>query len=454
LFLPDRFIRGNCPRCGAADQYGDACEVCGATYQPTELGNPVSVISGVTPIERESEHYFFKLRDFEDFLRGWTTGGHLQEATQRKLAEWFADGLRDWDISRDAPYFGFLIPGTEDKYFYVWLDAPIGYMASFMNWCARSGEAFQAYWGKDATTELYHFIGKDIVYFHALFWPAMLRGAGYRTPDGVFAHGFLTVNGEKMSKSRGTFIRARSYLDHLPAEYLRYYFAAKLSDGVEDLDLNLDDFIARVNADLVGKYVNIASRCAGFISKRFDGALGAQLDRPALFERFTAAGEEIAAHFEARRFSAAMRAIMALADEANAYVNERQPWVIARDPARDDELQAVCTSALAAFMQLTIYLKPVLPATAAAAEAFLALGDLGWEDAAQPPTGQTINQFRPLLTRVDRAAVDAMLDASRKDLAPATTPTQSQTKTPWNRSPSMISLASTCVRRASSRPNR
>lgn len=421
MFLPDRFIRGECPRCGAADQYGDSCESCGATYQPTDLKNAKSVLSGATPVEKESEHYFFQLDDFREFLHDWTRGGHLQEAVTHKLDEWFKAGLKDWDISRDAPYFGFQIPGTKDKFFYVWLDAPIGYMASLRNLCARRDDLdFDRYFAPDSKAELHHFIGKDIVYFHALFWPAMLKGAGYRTPTAIHAHGFLTVNGEKMSKSRGTFIRGRTYLDHLPAEYLRYYFAAKLSAAVEDLDLNLDDFVARVNSDLVGKYVNIASRCAGFITKRFDGALGDTQDRPELLQAVAAAAEEIAALYESRQYSQAVRRIMALADNANAYINEREPWIIAKglatDNARAGELQAICNTALNAFRVLTIYLKPILPITAAAAEEFLGVEALDWTDIEQPLSNHRINKFKPLLQRVDPDAIAAMLTASKQDL--------------------------------------
>ncbi|ROO27731.1 methionyl-tRNA synthetase [Salinisphaera orenii MK-B5] len=431
MFLPDRFIRGECPKCGTPEQYGDACEACGATYQPTELKNAVSVLSGATPVERDSEHYFFQLADFEDFLHRWTRSEHLQEAVTRKLDEWFEAGLKDWDISRDAPYFGFKIPGTDDKYFYVWLDAPIGYMASFANLCARRDDLdFDAFWKAGSEAELYHFIGKDIVYFHALFWPAMLEGAGYRTPTAIHAHGFLTVNGEKMSKSRGTFIKARTWLEHLPAEFLRYYFAAKLSGKVEDLDLNLDDFVARINSDLVGKYVNIASRCANFISKRFDGRLADTLDRPALFERFAGAADEIGQHYEQRRFAQAIRQIMALADEANAYVAERAPWQLAKEDGREDELQQICTTALALFAQLTIYLKPVLPDTAERAEAFLNVEPLSWADLATPVSG-TIRKFKPLLRRVEQPAIDKMLAASREDLAakpaPQSEPAQDST---------------------------
>ncbi|RJS94485.1 methionine--tRNA ligase [Salinisphaera sp. Q1T1-3] len=427
MFLPDRFIRGECPNCGAADQYGDACEVCGATYQPTELGNPVSVLSGATPIERDSEHYFFKLADFEAFLRDWMRGDRLQAAMTRKLDEWFATGLRDWDISRDAPYFGFQIPGTEDKYFYVWLDAPIGYMAAFQNLIDQRGDpelTFDRFWGRDSDAELYHFIGKDIVYFHALFWPAMLEGAGYRTPSAIHAHGFVTVNGEKMSKSRGTFIKARTWLDHVDAEFLRYYFAAKLTHRVEDLDLNFDDFMARINADLVGKYVNIASRSANFITKRFDGRLAAELDRPELAQHFAAQSETIADHFESRRYAQAIRAIMGLADEANAYVAERAPWQLAKEDGREAELQAICTTALELFRQLTIYLKPVLPATAERAEAFLQIAPLTWADLAHPLLDHDIARFKPLLRRVEQPAIDKMIEASKEDLEAAAAPAQ------------------------------
>ncbi len=427
MFLPDRFIRGECPKCGAPDQYGDACEVCGATYQPTDLKNAVSVLSGATPVERDSEHYFFQLADFEEFLHDWTRSDHLQEAVTRKLDEWFEAGLRDWDISRDAPYFGFRIPDSDDKYFYVWLDAPIGYMASFKNLCARRDDLdFDTFWGPDSTAEVYHFIGKDIVYFHALFWPAMLKGANFRTPTAIHAHGFLTVNGEKMSKSRGTFIKGRTYLEHLPAEFLRYYFTAKLSGKVEDLDLNLYDFVARINSDLVGKYVNIASRCANFISKRFDGRLADTLDQPDLFDAFANASDEIAELYENRHFAQAMRRIMALADEANAYVNERQPWVIAKDEARAGELQRVCTTALNLFAQLSIYLKPVLPETAARAETFLNSGALTWACLGHARTGTSINKFKPLLRRIEKPAIDAMIAASKEDLVATPAPTKQE----------------------------
>jgi len=420
MFLPDRFIKGECPRCGAGDQYGDSCEACGATYAPTELKNPVSAVSGAKPVEKETEHFFFKLSAFADFLKRWVhEPGHLQPEVAHKVNEWLEAGLRDWDITRDAPYFGFEIPDAPGKYFYVWLDAPIGYMASFLHLCREQGLDFDEYWGADSTAELHHFIGKDIIYFHALFWPAMLHGAGFRTPSAIHAHGFLTVNGEKMSKSRGTFIRARTYLDHLDPQYLRYYFAAKLGPGIDDIDLNFDDFIQRVNADLVGKVVNIASRCAGFIRKRFGNRLADSLVDPDLFVGFLDAGEQIARLYENREFGKAMREIMALADAANQFIDERKPWVIAKDTARDDELQAVCTQGLNLFRILVTYLKPVLPRLAEASEAFLDIGDQPWPDVAtQPLLGHRINDFKPLLLRVDPAKVQAMVEASRENLAP------------------------------------
>jgi len=420
MFLPDRFIRGECPRCGAKDQYGDSCEECGATYSPSDLKNPVSVLSGAPPIEKESEHYFVRLGDFSEMLRGWVEGQgrfpSVQPEIANKLDEWFQVGLRDWDISRDSPYFGFQIPGTVDKYFYVWLDAPIGYMASFRNFCDREGLDFEAFWGKDSEAELYHFIGKDIAYFHTLFWPAQLHGAGFRTPSAVFCHGFLTVDGQKMSKSRGTFIKARTYLEHLDAEYLRYYLACKLTSGIEDLDLNLDDFVQRVNSDLVGKVVNIASRCAGFITKQFAGQLAEDLDAPSLHEEFIEQGQSIAAHFEAREFGKAIREIMALADRANQYIDERKPWVIAKEEDKEMELQSVCTMGLELFRVLMIYLKPVLPEMAKKAEAFLQTSELGWKDLPTSLVGGTIEPFVPLMVRVEKDAVTAMVEASREEL--------------------------------------
>jgi len=416
MFLPDRFIRGECPRCGAPGQYGDSCEACGATYSPTELVNPVSVLSGGAPVERESLHYFFRLADFEALLRTWTSAGHLQEEVTNKLNEWFAEGLREWDISRDAPYFGFRIPDTEDKYFYVWLDAPIGYMASCRNWCEHSGRDFDSYWNRDSAAELYHFIGKDIIYFHALFWPAMLAGAGLRTPSAIFAHGFLTVDGQKMSKSRGTFIKARTYLEHLNPEYLRYYFAAKLGSGIDDLDLNLADFQQRVNSDLVGKVVNIASRCAGFINKRFSGKLADTCTEPELYEEFIRASDAIAADYEAREFGHAIRRIMALADRANQYIDTGKPWLLVKQKGQEQAVQDICSVGINLFRILATWLQPVLPAMAREAETFLNIQPLTWEAIHTPLTGHTINQFTPLLTRVDQEKVTAMLEDAKPTL--------------------------------------
>ncbi|MFN3919597.1 MAG: methionine--tRNA ligase [Methylohalobius sp.] len=419
MFLPDRFIKGECPRCGAQDQYGDSCEACGATYSPTELKNPRSAVSGAKPVEKETEHYFFKLSQFREFLAEWVHQGRLQPEVVHKVDEWLKADLKDWDITRDAPYFGFEIPDAPGKFFYVWLDAPVGYMASFKRLCQERGLDFEDYFGPEATAELYHFIGKDIVYFHVLFWPAMLRGAGLRTPTAVFAHGFLTINGEKMSKSRGTFIKARTYLDHLDPQYLRYYFAAKLGAGVEDIDLNFDDFIQRVNADLVGKVVNIASRCAGFVHKRFAGVLAESLPDPDLFRRFCLAGEEIAKWYEAREFGKAMREIMALADAANQYIDAHKPWVLAKDPAKEKELLAVCTQALNLYRLIVAYLKPVLPRLARDSEAFLNLPEQKWPDrSAQPLLAHRIFEFRPLILRVDPSRIAAVLEASRESLEP------------------------------------
>ncbi|HET7306879.1 MAG TPA: methionine--tRNA ligase [Gammaproteobacteria bacterium] len=417
MFLPDRFIRGECPRCGAADQYGDSCENCGATYSPSELKNPVSVVSGTPPVEKESVHYFVQLSDFEVMLKDWTRGGHVHESVRRKLDEWFEAGLKDWDISRDAPYFGFEIPDAPGKYFYVWLDAPIGYMASFKNLCERTpGLDFDAFWGADSHAELYHFIGKDIIYFHALFWPAMLSAAGFRTPTAVFAHGFLTVDGKKMSKSRGTFIQARTYLDHLDPEYLRYYFAAKLGPGLDDIDLSLEDFRQRVNSDLVGKLVNIASRAAGFIHKGSNGRLADTLMEPALYADFVAAADSIAMACENREFSRAVREVMALADRANAFVDEHKPWQLNKDPANADEVQAVCTQALNLFRVLAIYLAPVLPALAEKSAEFLNVEPFRWTDLDKPLLGSEINPFKPMMQRIDQKDIQAMIDASREDL--------------------------------------
>jgi len=413
MFLPDRFVKGTCPRCGARDQNGDNCEVCGATYTPADLIDPVSVVSGATPVERESEHYFVKLGDFEPLLRAWVSTDRLQPEIVNKLDEWFAEQLRDWDISRDAPYFGFEIPGAPGKYFYVWFDAPIGYIASFEALRAARGLDFDAYWGPDSEAELYHFIGKDIPYFHCLFWPAMLHGAGFRMPTSVFVHGWLTVNGEKMSKSRGTFITGRAFLDHLDPEHLRYYYAARLGEALADIDLSFQDFVHRVNSDLVGKVVNIASRCAGFLERTFAGRLGPRLDRPELHARAAAEGETIAADFEGRGYNRAVRRIMAIADEANRYIDERKPWEIARDESRRDELQAVLTTGINLFRTLMVYLKPILPRTAWKAEQFLEVPPLEWADAGRPLFEHPIRHYQPLTRRVDEARIAQMIEASK-----------------------------------------
>ena len=419
MFLPDRFVRGTCPFCGAEDQYGDACENCSKTYTPADLIDPISVLSGTTPVKRESEHYFFKLSEYGDRLKAWMKDANLDRNVVAKLREWFEAGLRDWDISRDAPYFGFRIPGTEDKYFYVWLDAPVGYPASFKNLCDRRGDLdFDEYWRPGHDTEVYHFIGKDIMYFHTLFWPAVLSGAGFRTPNSVFVHGFLTVNGQKMSKSRGTFIKARTYLDNLDPSYLRYYYAAKLGPTIEDIDLNLEDFTARVNSDLVGKLINIASRCAGFINKRFDNTLADSLADEALFAEIADASEPIAEHYEKREFSKAMRMIMTLADKANRYIDEHKPWVMIKNESQRNDVQAVCTQGLNLFRSLMIYLAPVLPEVADKARDFLREEQWRWSDASTPLLGESIRKFQPLLTRIEPDRVANMVEQSKDATAP------------------------------------
>jgi methionyl-tRNA synthetase len=415
LFLADRYVTGTCPKCKSADQYGDNCEACGSTYSPSELIDPRSSISGATPIEKDSEHFFFALPEFRDMLSQWTRSGTLQDPVANKLREWLDTELQEWDISRDAPYFGFEIPGSPGKFFYVWLDAPIGYMASFKHLCDRTEYNFDDYWQKGKDTELYHFIGKDIINFHTLFWPAMLTSAGYRTPSAVHVHGFLTVDGTKMSKSRGTFINARTYLDHLNPEYLRYFLAAKLSNGIDDLDLNLDDFAQRVNSDLVGKVVNIASRCAGFIGKGFDGYLADNLDNPNLLAEMQAAKNVIGDYFQSREYSKAIRLIMSLADKANQYINDKEPWIIAKTDKQSPELQAICSSGINAFRLLMCYLKPVLPKMAADAEQFLSIEPLLWDDADSLLLGHKINKFKPLMTRVESDKVQAMVDATQKE---------------------------------------
>ena len=425
MFLPDRYVKGTCPKCSADDQYGDACEACGATYSPSELKDAVSVLSGAAPVEKESEHLFFNLPNYEQMLKDWTKAGHLQPQVANKLDEWFEQGLRAWDISRDAPYFGFEIPGEKDKYFYVWLDAPIGYIASFKKFCQQNADIdFDEYWGEDSQTKLYHFIGKDIIYFHALFWPAMLSGSGFRTPSNIFAHGFLTINGEKMSKSRGTFIKARSYLTHLSAEYLRYYFAAKLSSRIEDIDLNMEDFQNRVNADLVGKVVNIASRSAGFIKKRFDGKLSSRLENPELFSLLADSSTMIADYYQAREFSRAVRHIMSLADKANQYIDEKKPWQMIKDPELQEETHDVCTMALNLFRLLVLYLKPILPELAQKTESFLNIEPFTWEDRLQPLLNHPIHPFKPMMSRVEKESIDAILEEEKKSQAEITVSSQ------------------------------
>src|SRR5690606_1690027 len=466
MFLPDRFVKGTCPKCKSPDQYGDNCEVCGATYSPTELIEPKSVASGATPVMRDSEHFFFDLPSlsellkacsatsspsriigatslvrgaasvmrvsehlffdlpsFSEMLKAWTRSGALQEQVANKMQEWFESGLQQWDISRDAPYFGFEIPNAPGKYFYVWLDAPIGYMGSFKNLCDKRGDtvSFDEYWKKDSDAELYHFIGKDIVYFHSLFWPAMLEGSNFRKPTNLFVHGYVTVNGAKMSKSRGTFIKASTWLNHFDADSLRYYYTAKLSSRIDDIDLNLEDFVQRVNADIVNKVVNLASRNAGFIAKRFDGVLSAELADPELYKTFTDAAAAVAEAWESREFGKAIREIMALADVANRYVDEQAPWVVAKQEGRDADLQAICTMGLNMFRVLMTWLKPVLPQLAARAEAFLNT-ELTWDAIQQPLLGHKVNTFKALYNRIEMKQVDALVEASKEEVKAAAAP--------------------------------
>lgn len=418
MFLPDRFVKGTCPKCKAEDQYGDNCEVCSATYSPTELINPRSVISGATPVMRDSEHFFFDLPAFSDMLQAWTRSGALQEQVANKMQEWFESGLQQWDITRDAPYFGFEIPNAPGKYFYVWLDAPIGYMGSFKNLCDKRGDLdFDEFWNKDSKTDLYHFIGKDIVYFHSLFWPAMLEGSQYRKPTNLFVHGYVTVNGAKMSKSRGTFITARSYLDHLDADCLRYYYAAKLSSRIDDIDFNLEDFVQRVNSDIVNKVVNLASRNAGFIAKRFGGQLSANLAEPELYQQFVDAAKVIGEDYNNREYNKAIREIMALADIANRYVDEKAPWVVAKQEGKDQELQDICSMGINLFRVLMTYLKPVLPGLTERAEAFLN-SELSWDAINTPLLNHSVAPFKALFNRIEMAKVDAMVEASKESIKP------------------------------------
>ncbi len=420
MFLPDRFVRGTCPVCRAENQHGDNCEVCGSAYSSSELIDPVSVVSGAVPQTRESEQLFFKLGDFRDFMIEWFAQGHTQKEIANKQMELFAQELLEWDISRNAPYWGFEIPGEKDKYFYVWLDAPIGYLASFRNLCDRENLDFDEFFHKDSVCELYHYVGKDVARFHALFWPAELHGAGFRTPSGVWVHGFLTVNGQKMSKSRGTFIMAATYIKHLNPEYLRYYFAGKLDNTIDDIDLNLTDLRTRVNSDLVGKLVNIASRCAGFITKTFDGKLGNVLADVAMFEEFAGAGEKIAASYESRLYNRAIRDIMALADRANQYIDAAKPWVLVKDDRTREQVRLICTQGLNLFRLLIIYLKPVLPKTAVNVELFLNIPPLKWQDAGQPLLNHRINRFKPLLTRIEDKQIQSMVAESMTGAKPST----------------------------------
>jgi methionyl-tRNA synthetase len=419
IFLPDRFVTGTCPSCDSIDQNGDSCDSCGATYSPTELKNPKSAMSGATPVLKDSEHFFFDLPAFEGMLKEWLHSGSIQEEMANKLQEWFTDGLQQWDISRDAPYFGFEIPGEPGKYFYVWLDAPIGYMASFKNLCDKSNLSFDEFWAEDSKAELYHFIGKDIIYFHSLFWPAMLDGAKFRKPTNVFAHGFVTVNGAKMSKSKGTFIKARTYLEHLNPEYLRYYFAAKLNSGITDFDLNLEDFAQRVNSDLVGKVVNIASRCAGFITKKFDGKLSDTIMDQTLLTEFQNASESIANSYETREYGRAIREIMALADKANQFIDTNAPWVLIKNEETQEQAHQVCSLGINLFRLLMVYLKPVLPEMANNVEAFLN-EELTWESAKTQLTSHEITKFKALMQRVEMDKVNAMLDDSKESLEATT----------------------------------
>ncbi len=417
MFLPDRYVRGTCPKCSTPDQYGDSCEHCGATYSPLELKDATSTVSGTKPSVRESEHIFLQLGKFENELRSWVAE-RMEPGIVKKLDEWFSAGLQDWDISRDAPYFGFEIPGEQGKYFYVWFDALIGYMSSFLNFCRRTGTSFESFWGRDSTAEVYHFIGKDIVYFHALYWPAMLSGSGHRLPTGVFAHGFLTVDGQKMSKRRGTFILASKFAEHVDPDYLRYYFASKLGPAPEDIDLSLTDFVAKVNSDLVGKFVNIASRCAGFLHRLNAARLADEIPETELLQRFASAGQDIAAHYEGREYARAVREIMSLADLANQYIDDHKPWVKAKDPNNHGEVIGVCTTGINLFRILCVYLKPLIPSLTQRAEAFLNAGELVWSDADTPLLGTRINKFEALLKRIELKQVEAITTTREEQTMP------------------------------------
>ena len=408
MFLPDRYIKGECPKCHAKDQYGDSCEICGSTYSSTEILNPISTVTGTSPSTKETEHFFFKLSNYHDFLKSWTAGSSIQSEIKNKLDEWLSEGLADWDITRDEPYFGFNIPGHKNKFFYVWLDAPIGYIASFKNYCDKNDKDFNEYWSVDSKTELYHFIGKDIAYFHALFWPAMLEGSGYRKPNAIYCHGFLTIDGEKMSKSRGTFFNARSYLNHLAPEYLRYYFASRLTNKIDDIDLNFDDFQSRVNSDLVGKIINIGSRCAKFINKDFQNHLSGSLNNSSLINKCVSKSEEIILNYENRNYSANIRLITSMADSVNKYLDEVKPWVKIKNDNERDLVQSICTDGLNAFKILITYLKPVIPSIASKVEGILCCDDLTWANVNEIQLSNIIKEFKPIIIRIKNEEIDAM----------------------------------------------
>ena len=416
MFLPDRYIKGECPKCGAKDQYGDSCEECGATYSSTEIVNPISIVSNSSPITKKTEHFFFKLSDYEDFLKEWISSDTTQLEIKNKLSEWLSDGLADWDITRDKPYFGFNIPGHDDKYFYVWLDAPIGYIASFKNYCEKNNKDFNEYWDKESDCEMYHFIGKDISYFHALFWPAMLEGSNFRKPTAIFCHGFLTIDGEKMSKSRGTFFNARTYLNHLSPEYLRYYYASRLTNKIEDIDLNFDDFISRVNSDLVGKIINIGSRCARFINKDFNNKLSGELKNSELIKKCLANVKDIIKNYEDRNYSSNIRLITSMADDVNKYLDEEKPWVKIKNESEKELAQKICTDGLNLFRILIGCLKPVIPEIAKKVEATMKCAPINWENIEEIITSDKIETFEPIITRIDKDAIESMKNENIGDI--------------------------------------
>ena len=416
MFLPDRYIKGECPKCGAKDQYGDSCEECGATYSSTEIVNPISIVSNSSPITKKTAHFFFKLSDYEDFLKEWISSDTTQLEIKNKLNDWLSDGLADWDITRDKPYFGFNIPGHDDKYFYVWLDAPIGYIASFKNYCEKNNKDFNEYWDKESDCEMYHFIGKDISYFHALFWPAMLEGSNFRKPTAIFCHGFLTIDGEKMSKSRGTFFNARTYLNHLSPEYLRYYYASRLTNKIEDIDLNFDDFISRVNSDLVGKIINIGSRCARFINKDFNNKLSSELKNSELIKKCLANIKDIIKNYEDRNYSSNIRLITSMADDVNKYLDEEKPWIKIKNESEKELAQKICTDGLNLFRILVGCLKPVIPEIAKKVEAIMRCTPINWENIEELITSNKIETFKPIITRIDKDAIESMKNENIGDI--------------------------------------